>query len=74
MLSPRLALASNLTARTRASYERAFDPYVSLAQCGKLPGVRRVGPGHYSATGPVAKISPTEAFAHYNKPATITAP
>jgi hypothetical protein len=25
---------------------------------GKLPGVRRVSPGHYSVTGPFAKISP----------------
>lgn len=47
----------------------------------KLPGVRRVSPGHYSVTGPVAKISPAPktltaavTVAHYNKPVTITAP
>jgi hypothetical protein len=31
---------------------------VSLALFGKPPGVRRVSPGHYSVTGPFAKISP----------------
>lgn len=42
----------------------------------KLPRVRRVSPGHYSVTGPLAKISPfvRHEFSHYNKPVTITAP
>jgi hypothetical protein len=44
-----------------------------------VPGVRRASPGHYSVTGPYAKISPfvrtaTGTFAHYNKPVTIAAP
>jgi hypothetical protein len=48
----------NLTARARANDEHALNPYASLAMFGKLPGVRRVSPGHYSVTGPFAKISP----------------
>jgi hypothetical protein len=47
-----------LTAKARASDERAADPYVSLARFGKLPGVRRVSAGRYTVTGPFAKISP----------------
>jgi hypothetical protein len=47
-----------LTARARAGDERALNPGVSLGMFGKLPGVHRVSPGHYSVTGPFAKISP----------------
>jgi hypothetical protein len=66
---------SILAARTRASYERPLNPYVSLARFGKLPGVRRVSPGHYSVTGSAREVfAATETFSHYNKPVTITAP
>lgn len=51
-------VTGTLSAKARATDERAADPYVTLAQFGKLPGVRRVSPGHYSVTGPFAKISP----------------
>ena len=51
-------VAGTLTAKARASDERAADPYVSLAQFGKLPGVRRVSAGCYTVTGPFAKTSP----------------
>jgi hypothetical protein len=51
-------VTGTLSAKALASDERAADPYVSLALFGKLPGVRRVSPGHYSVTGPFAKISP----------------
>jgi hypothetical protein len=51
-------VAGPLTAKARASYERLLNPYVSLAMFSKLPGVRRVSPGHYSVTGPLAEISP----------------
>jgi hypothetical protein len=42
----------NLTAKAQADDEHALNPYASLAMFGKLPGVRWVSPGHYSATGP----------------------
>jgi hypothetical protein len=51
-------VVGNLTAKARANDERLLNPYVSLAMFSKLPGVRRVSPGHYSVTGPFAKISP----------------
>jgi hypothetical protein len=51
-------VTGTLTAKARASDERAADPYVTLNLFSKLPGVRRVSPGHYSVTGPFAKISP----------------
>jgi hypothetical protein len=67
-------VTSILTAKTRASYERALNPYVSLARFGKLPGVRRVSPGHYSVTGSTREaFAATETFSNYNKPVTITA-
>jgi len=47
-----------LSAKARAADERALNPYVSLARFDKLPGVRRVSPGHYRVTGPFAKLSP----------------
>jgi hypothetical protein len=47
-----------LTTKARAHDERALNPNVSLGMFGKLPGVHRVSPGHYSVTGPFAKISP----------------
>ncbi len=50
-------VVGTLTAKARASYEQLLNPYVSLAMFSKLPGVRRVSPGHYSVTGPLAKIS-----------------
>ena len=51
-------VAGTLTVKARASDERAADPYVSLAQFGKLPGVRRVSAGRYTVTCPFVKISP----------------
>ena len=51
-------VTGTLSAKALASDERAANPYVSLALFGRLPGVRRVSPGHYSVTGPFAKISP----------------
>jgi hypothetical protein len=51
-------VVGNLTAKARVNDEHALNPYASLAMFGKLPGVRRVSPGHYSVTGPFAKISP----------------
>jgi hypothetical protein len=47
-----------LSAKALAAQARAQDPYTSLARFDKLSGVRRVSPGHYSVTGPFAKISP----------------
>ena len=51
-------VVGNLTAKARATDEQALNPYVTLAHFDKLPGIRRVSPGHYSVTGPFAKISP----------------
>lgn len=51
-------VTGTLTAKIRAEDERGLNPYVSLAMFDKLPGIRRVSPGHYSVTGPLAKISP----------------
>jgi hypothetical protein len=48
----------SLSAKDRAAYARLLNPYVSLAQFNALPGVHRVSPGHYSVTGPFARISP----------------
>lgn len=50
--------ASTLSAKALAALAREQDPYTSLAKFDQLPGVRRVSPGHYSVTGPFAKISP----------------
>ena len=47
-----------LTAKGLTADEQALSPYVTLAHFDKLPGIRRVSPGHYSVTGPFAKISP----------------
>src|SRR5581483_1024024 len=51
-------VTGTLTAKALASDARALNPETSLAQFDKLPGVHRVSPGHYSVTGPFAKISP----------------
>ena len=51
-------VTGTLTAKARATDEQALNPYVTLAHFDKLPGIRRVSPGHYSVTGPFAKISP----------------
>ncbi|MGD0241421.1 MAG: hypothetical protein ABSB59_13995 [Streptosporangiaceae bacterium] len=47
-----------LTAKVRADDEQALNPYTSLARFDQLPGVRRVSPGHYRVTGPLAKLGP----------------
>jgi len=51
-------VTSTLSAKALAAQARAQDPYTSLARFDKLSGVRRVSAGHYSVTGPFAKISP----------------
>jgi len=51
-------VTGTLTAKARATDEQALNPYVTLAHFDKLPGIRRVSPGHYSVTGSFAKISP----------------
>ncbi len=51
-------VTGTLTAKARATDEQALNPYVTLAHFDKLPGIRRASPGHYSVTGPFAKISP----------------
>jgi hypothetical protein len=51
-------VASTLSAKTLAIDTLEQNPYTSLARFGKLPGIHLVSPGHYSVTGPFAKISP----------------
>jgi hypothetical protein len=52
------AAACAFSLNANAVAKAPIRTYVSLAMFSKLPGVRRVSPGHYSVTGPLAKISP----------------